>query len=300
MRCPFLREVEVASCRSSAFRKAIVAATESAAGERCTTRAHTGCWVYREHVPEGDVGEICPYLYRAPAQYCSASSPQKLIPYSESVLSRCGTSRYRYCYFFLLLSEVGEHSGDPEVDGIRVPSGLEYSSNHMWLSTDEDGLCHVGIDGFAARALGEVERITFLTEKGLQRPAAVLTVHGVDLSMVFPRPIMIEGTNAYLRGDPARLTASPYSLGWLFEGSLAPEEPGSAPLLRGAEALKWIEDEVDRASRFVHTEIGTRTPGLSGDGGTLSPDLTAHLDRDVLLRLFNEFFSPYASWNKPR
>lgn len=296
MRCPFLKEVEVESCRSSAFRKAIVASPEGAGGERCTTAEHTACWAYREHPPEGDRGATCPYLERRLAQYCSASSPRKFIPYSESLLSRCGSSRYRYCHFFLMLTEAGEHANDPEVEGIRVPRELRYSSNHMWLAMGEDGLCHVGIDGFAARALGEVERITFVTEKGLQRPAAVLTVRGVDLSLVFPCPMAIQGTNAYLRGDPARLTASPYSFGWLFEGSLASEEVGEAPLLSGPEAVRWIEDEVDRASRFAHAETGASAPGQSSDGGVFAQDLSAHLGRDSLLRLFHDFFSPLASW----
>ena len=36
----------------------------------------------------------------------------------------------------------------------------------MWLDVGEDGICHAGIDAFLSRALGQVERISYVHCKG--------------------------------------------------------------------------------------------------------------------------------------
>ena len=296
MRCPFLKEVEVASCRSSAFRKPIVAPPRGTADGLCTSPEYAGCRVYLEHrVEDADGAHSCPYLERSLVQYCAAASPQKFIPYSESLLSRCGTGNHRYCDSFLLLRDAGKQAAEPEAEGIPVPRDLEFSSNHMWMASGEDGSCHAGIDAFAARVLGGIERITFVTMNGFQRPAAVLTVRGVDLSMVFPRRMSIQNVNTRLRGCPETIQSSPYDHGWLFEGTQAPAAPEPDSLLRGQAALEWMRGEADRLSRFAHAEAGAHSSGEPADGGVFAHDFVEHLDRESLLRLFNEFFSPYAS-----
>jgi glycine cleavage system H lipoate-binding protein len=289
MQCPFLQETRVESCRRAAVRKLIPWAPENMAGEKCRTAAWRECpvWVQNRE-PDGDGGGVCPLLDEALVQFCAASPVRKFVPYSEPSGCRCAGDGFRYCDAYLTLA----HPRDPgaaipppgrfgmreyRMEGIRVPEWLRYTVNHMWLDLSDEGLCHIGMDAFAARVIGAAERVSFVTLRGVARPGAVVTVRGVDLHLVFPNPIHITGVNLYLRADPARLTAAPYTQGWLFEGR-APEALQSEPdlevtngLITGPGAEAWMRKEL------------RRLPANAGG-------------RDELLKLFHDFFSPCASW----
>jgi glycine cleavage system H lipoate-binding protein len=174
----------------------------------------------------------------------------------------------------------------PEVDGIAMPDGLRYSANHMWLDITEDGTCHAGIDAFLSRALGKVERIAYVWQHGEHRPAAVLTANGADYEVVFPNSLLITGCNLYLRADPGRLTAEPYTGGWLFEGT--PQDGTTRGLLQGEEACCWMEGELRRINQFL------QEGPYAADGGLFAHGLTSVLPSCRMRALFHEFFSPYA------
>ena len=89
-------------------------------------------------------------------QYCGAAPVARFVPYSESLISRCGNDSFRYCELYLGMAHPAPSS--VQVDGIPVPDWLQYSANHMWLDVTEDGICHAVIDAFLSRALGTVDR----------------------------------------------------------------------------------------------------------------------------------------------
>jgi glycine cleavage system H lipoate-binding protein len=166
----------------------------------------------------------------------------------------------------------------------------------MWLDMTDDGICHVGIDAFLSRALGKIDRIRYLWLKGRHQPSAVLTVAGLDLVVVFPNSFEVTNCNLYLQADPSRLTAKPYTSGWLFEGVPAPDTTQN--LLQGAEARAWMEQDQQRINEFLQQQ--QRPGGLrhAADGGQFVAGLGRFLERDQMLALFHEFFSPYASWKR--
>ena len=201
MTCPFLREAQVKFCRTAAVRKLIPLTLAGKTEEKCSSGEHATCAVYQAHPQESDGAPgPCPYLRESLMQYCGAAPVAKFVPYSESLISRCGNDGFRYCELYLGMAHPATDS-DP-VDGIALPNWLRYSANHMWLDVTEDGVCHAGIDAFLSRALGKVDRISYVWQKGIRRPAAVLTVNGMDLEVVFPNPLMLTGCNLYLRADP--------------------------------------------------------------------------------------------------
>jgi glycine cleavage system H lipoate-binding protein len=294
MRCPFLKEARVKYCEKSAFRK-MIRISGDVAEETCSSGRYKQCSVYQRYADDSD-DKQCPYLRESLTQYCAAASVPRFIPYSESLLSRCGNDAYRYCDAYLGMAHPpaasGVEKGDYAVDGIRMPNWLYYSTNHFWLHKAKDGSCHLGIDGLLARVLGTVERITFLTQPGVRRPAAVLAARGVDLEVIFPNSLLLTACNLYLRANPARLTVDPYGMGWLFQGA---ELPGQAAvtsgLIRGDAILPWIRHEIDRMSDFL-TECRSSQHGepLANDGGVVNADVLRGLSRDETLRLFHEFF----------
>ena len=289
MTCPFLKEAQVKYCRSSAVRKLIPLAQTGRADEKCSSEAYTTCPVYRLQPQEEPAAGTCPYSHEALMQYCGAAPVTKLVPYSESLLSRCGNDSFRYCELYLSMA----HPELPaeEVDGLPMPGWLRYSSNHMWLEISAGGACHAGIDAFLSRVLGTVDRISYVWQKGRRRPAAVLSVDGADLELVFPNPFLLTGCNLYLRADPSRISAEPYTGGWLFEGTAEPETAQN--LLEGAEARSWMENEQRRMNEFLQQQ-----QGVAADGGMFTSGVARHLEWDQRLALFREFFPPYYAGGK--
>lgn len=322
MRCPFLREAQVKFCRASAFRKMIVRLPGQLENERCSSPDYVNCPVAKQHYEERPSTDHCTFLQESLVQYCSAASVTKYVPYSESVLSQCGTESHKYCELYLALANpiAGEtrertthenQSCDDTkefvVDGIRVPGWLWYSPNHMWLDIGSDGVFHVGVDAFMAKTLGTLDSLTFVTTKGLHRPTVVLGLRGAELQMVFPNQMLIAKPNAYLRTNPSRIFNDPYTHGWLFEGELA-KSPGTMKqdavnngLITGRAACEWMRHESERITQLVH-KLNAQPRGqeaiLMADGGGAHPGCMQHMNREELLCLFNDFFSPLTNWRK--
>ena len=170
----------------------------------------------------------------------------------------------------------------------------------MWLDLSIDGSCHVGVDGFFAKVIGEIDRVTFSTLQGLCRPSAVLSAGSVDLTMTFPNRLHLTGLNVSLRSDPSRIARDPYGLGWLFEAQEAPERAtrlgpsASEGLISGARALEWMAKESDCMVRYVRENLEETAPGDAlppRNGGHFPCRLAGRIGRDDLLRLHETFFA---------
>lgn len=320
MKCPFLQEAQVKFCRASVFRKMIVRTPDQATRERCSTPDYVHCpAAAKPHEKLSDQSH-CPFLQESPAQYCSAVPLTKFIPYTEPVLTSCGTDRHKYCRSYLAVAnpegkdptQEGDsdgagfdtQTGEYLVEGLRVRDWLHYSPNHMWMDISPDGCVHIGIDSFLAGLMVQPDRLTFVTCGGICRPTLVFTIQGFDLPMVFPCRIRVTNPNLYMRTDPSRVLSDPYTFGWLFEGmEVAEENTGQSAaakrtLRTGRSVASWMHHEVERLSRFLHSishladSQGVR---LMADGGHRYKDLAGQLGREERIQLLDQFFSPWRS-----
>jgi glycine cleavage system H lipoate-binding protein len=300
VRCPFLREEQVKSCQVAPFRQSLARSSATGEGERCTSADHRSCPALRESHEAHPDASRCPFLRESLVQFCAASPRPTYVPWSESPDLRCAHDGHRFCELFLsaggaaargpaLPATLPDEAATAVVDGVPVPGWLYYADNHTWLDVGDDGLCHLGVDAFLARLVGEVEGLTFLTLKGDVRPAVVLTVGGVDLTLVFARPLPLVAANTRLRSGLDRLVADPYGFGWLFTARWDGEPRG---LRRGRAAREWMASEVSRLSTVVHEHLLRPRAGeaLPADGGRPAPDFLRHLEREDVQRLFAAFF----------
>ena len=110
--------------------------------------------------------------------------------------------------------------------------------------------------------------------------------------MYFPTRFCVTASNVYLRANPAKLTADPYGMGWLFQGVQLPDQPAvAAGAIHGDAILPWIEREVGRMSEFLSQCWNARHGGgLMNDGGVFSEGILQLLNREEMLGLFHEFF----------
>jgi glycine cleavage system H lipoate-binding protein len=314
MRCPFLREAQVKFCRASAYRKMIVRLPGQPENERCSSPAYVNCPAVKQHSEDHPSIDHCPFLHESLVQYCAAAAVTKYIPYSESLLSRCGTDNHRYCDLYLALAQPREpsetemhetHSAGTNqmFDDIRVPAELYYSPNHMWMDLGSGGMVHIGIDAFLAKVIGLADHVTFVTTNGFHRPTVSFSVHGIDLQFVFPLQVNILRANTYLRTNPGKIFTDPYTLGWLFEAVWEkPKNNGHElnGLLSGNDSSSWMKHEIERMNSLAHhisSLPDMRGAVLMADGGSFQTGIALLLTKEELFKLYSEFFSPLAVWN---
>jgi glycine cleavage system H lipoate-binding protein len=273
------------------------------------------CPAAKQHLEDRPCVDHCPFLHESLVQYCTAAAVTKYIPYSESVLSRCGTDSHKYCELYLALSHPQETLSEKEahshcingvsesIDDVKVPNNLFFSPNHMWLDVGSDGVHHVGVDAFLTKVLGSADHITFVTTKGYHRPTVSFSVHGVDLQFVFPLRLNITRANTYLRTNPAKIFSDPYTVGWLFEAAEDKSKTVGQQwdgLISGNDAYTWMKQEMERMTSLAH-QISSQPDMLGAvlmaDGGNFQSGFAQQLTREELLKLFNDFFSPLAVWN---
>jgi glycine cleavage system H lipoate-binding protein len=305
VRCPFLREEQVKSCQAAPFRKSLARSFATGEGERCTSTDHRACAALHESREAHPDASRCPFLRESLVQFCAASPRPTYVPWSESPDLRCAHDGHRFCELFL--AAAGRSARGPAVptsdadeaetavvEGVPVPGWLFYADNHMWLDVGDDGLCHLGVDAFLTRLLGEVERLAFLTVKGDVRPAVVFTVAGVDLTLAFGRHLPLVAANTRLRSALDRLVGDPYGLGWLF---CARWEGRADGLRHGPAAREWMAAESARLSSAVHERLLRPRDGMAlpADGGRPAPGFLRHLEREDALRLCASFFPLPAS-----
>jgi hypothetical protein len=168
---------------------------------------------------------------------------------------------------------------------------MRVTRNHWWIHTGGDGRWHAGFDAVLADALPPVERVDFLTPRGVAQPAVAVHAGGFDYTVVFPIELTITRANPHLLTEPRRLTDAPYTLGWLYEGEHA---PSLESLATGAAAAAWLSAERERITQRAHELAGSAVPGILPDGGEFQPGLLGLLCREDSLRLFHQHFSPFA------
>lgn len=317
MRCPFLREAQVKFCGSSVFRKMILRPPRQDSNERCSLPEYVDCPAAKQYREERPVLDHCPFLHESLVQYCAAGSVTKYIPYTESLVSRCGTDSHRYCEQYLSMAGAGmesagvspsragghpQNAGEEVVDGMRVPHWLWYSSNHMWLHVSADGILHVGIDELLAKILGRVDDLIFVTLNGVYQPTVVFCTSGAGVRLAFPNRILITKTNSHLRAHPSKIVQEPYTLGWLFEGVTSKESGPrdrrliTSGLIAGREAGGWMHRERQRIAQLkdnfpVHQD---RRPA-STLRGQQNAGYSETMNREEFVAFFDEVVSPRAN-----
>jgi glycine cleavage system H lipoate-binding protein len=286
MQCPFLKETRVRWCRAAGIRKPVPESQSDDAACRCLDERFRACrWVSpeaRQSAPP------CPHLEHELVQYCEAAPLTRYVPFSEPLLTRCGSSAHRYCDFYL---DILRAARPPFTDHeFAAPADLFYTRNHWWIDAQDDEMCHVGVDAFLARLLGDVERAGILTPRGVACPSVVFTCRGTDFTASFPAQILIEAANPHLRLEPRRILREPYSAGWLFRGRMSEEHLAGlkGQLLTAPAAKKLMEEDARRVNETLQSlRAGSAAPAMA-DGGLFEPGLLGLLEAEDAQRLFHE------------
>jgi glycine cleavage system H protein len=164
----------------------------------------------------------------------------------------------------------------------ELPEGLFVGPGHTWARLEPDGSVLVGLDDFATRILGRIDRLEVAAAGAeVRHEDAAVVLHQNDKSVAFASPL--EGTVTAVHTEalqrPARVHGEPYGAGWLLR--LQPRQLASQlrELRLGAEARSWLQAEFARFGEYLGRQIPADAVGATArDGGVPVAGVLEHLN----------------------
>jgi CheY-like chemotaxis protein len=130
-----------------------------------------------------------------------------------------------------------------------VPGGAFVSAGHAWAQIESTGGVCVGLDDFARKALGKLERLELPAVGTRVKRGDVLFIARRGDDMVrFRSPVsgVVNQVNGDLQREPALATQSPYDRGWVCVVQPSELSADLAVLRIGNPVVAWYQDEVTR------------------------------------------------------
>jgi len=219
----------------------------------------------------------CPFLESKTVTYCKAYPVKKMIPVDASSREPglCNSHSFQECAAYREME-----SRDAEVEtirGFRLNSGCYYHPRHLWVapSAEGSGEVRIGVDDFAQKVLGPVNRVSLPPEGShVQENSVVFLLHSgkKTVRMVAPGDGIVRTVNPKVEADPGIVNRDPYHEGWILSLHLVGEWIDR--LYHGSVARKWLEWEVERLRRVFTLDLGL----TATDGGESLPDISGRLN----------------------
>lgn len=177
----------------------------------------------------------------------------------------------------------------PIVGGFKIPEHLRYHPGHTWALNESPTLVRVGMDEFAAKLVGKIERIT-LPQRGqwVRQGQKIWTLFrdGESVDMLSPIEGQVTDINEAAVRDPEQARKDPYSEGWLVAVHSPDAKIHLRNLLSGSLARAWA----DQCAARLRTMFPEPAGALAQDGGTAIDDLSSQLPDQNWSTLAREFF----------
>lgn len=185
--------------------------------------------------------------------------------------------------------------GPPPHPAYAMPEGLFYHGGHTWTFLTPSGDALVGMDDFAQRVIGSIDRID-LPEPGRpvrQGETAFTVVQGRKrIEFVAPLSGEVTTVNARANAHPALLKADPYGEGWLI--GIRPRDivRDLRKLRVSRDAAAWLARESARFAEFLtlHRAVPEEVGVTMQDGGHCADGVIEGIGGELLERLVRKFF----------
>jgi glycine cleavage system H lipoate-binding protein len=177
------------------------------------------------------------------------------------------------------------------VDGFLLPDTLRYHAGHTWLVRERPHLVRVGVDEFAAKLAGRIEKLELPCPGQWIRQGQTawnLFRKGERASMISPIEGEIVETNEELMHDPSLMRRDPYGKGWLMTVHVPDEESTWRNLLPARLVRSWMRESVARLYACQPALAGA----VAADGGRPVDDLLDGLPGTEWPKVTAQFFLP--------
>ncbi len=189
----------------------------------------------------------------------------------------------------VILESKAPEFASPIVGGFKVPENLRYHPGHAWALSESPTLVRIGMDDFASRLVGKIERIA-LPQRGqwIRQGQKIWTLFrdGKSVDMFSPVEGEVTDINESAVRDPEAARTDPYGNGWLVAVHSPDAKINLRNLLSGALARAWMEQSAARLRAMLPATVGA----LAQDGGIAVEDTTAHLSDQDWAEVAREFF----------
>jgi glycine cleavage system H lipoate-binding protein len=175
-----------------------------------------------------------------------------------------------------------------EIKGFQVPQGYYFHEGHTWIKVEEGSSVRVGIDEFALRLLGPLDRIEApLMGKTVKQGRGDIEISRGVHKAKFLSPVsgIVTAFNPKLREEGKLANQNPYSGGWVMSVHSEDLRHDLKNLMISSESSDFMEGEVQRLYDLVEEVAGP----LAADGGHLGNDIYGHmpqLEWERLTRVF--------------
>jgi glycine cleavage system H lipoate-binding protein len=173
-----------------------------------------------------------------------------------------------------------------KIRGITFWDNLLYHDGHTWLAPETGKVVRIGIDEFAVKLLGDIDKIQIAQEnnrlnKNEQFAKIISGKSRFKLeSGITGRVIAV---NPSIKRDPQLIARDPYGSGWLVKVRL--ENNGIDELHKGEDAEKWFLKEWDKLHYLITAEAGL----TFADGGEITTRDIKKIDRKKWELIVKEF-----------
>src|ERR1035438_126308 len=175
------------------------------------------------------------------------------------------------------------------VGGFQVPDNLRYHPGHTWALSESPTLVRVGLDDFASKLIGKIDRMT-LPQRGqwIRQGQKIATIFrdGASVDMVSPIEGSIADVNDSVVQDPKLAQKDPYGEGWLVTVQSPDAKTNFRNLIGGAMARWWTEESAGRLQRKMPMFAGA----LAQDGGVAVGNLAEQVPDKEWVSITKEFF----------
>jgi len=169
-----------------------------------------------------------------------------------------------------------------------LADGYRFHQGHSWVAATDGDVVTVGVDDFAAKALGEPDAVELPaagTAIAQGAPGWAVRVAGRVLPMLSPVEGEVVAVNPAVHASPRVVVDEPYGAGWLMKVRVD-HRPWRRNLFSGELAAAWMQYTVERLRRLQAGTLGVVMP----DGGTPVRGFAQTLGEEEWNALAREFF----------
>lgn len=192
------------------------------------------------------------------------------------------------------LRSAGGRGSKPRGKAVRVQpwfslaDGYRFHQGHSWVAMKDGDVVTVGVDDFAAKALGEPDALELPAAGSTLSqgsPGWTVRVGERVLPMLSPVEGEVVAVNPAVLEAPRLLADEPYGAGWLLKVRVD-HRPWPRNLFSGALASAWMQYTVERLRQLQAGRLGVVMP----DGGTPVRGFAQALGEEEWDALAREFF----------
>ena len=175
-----------------------------------------------------------------------------------------------------------------DIKGFKIPHGYYLHRGHTWVKIEEGSTARIGLDDFALRLLGPLDRVEApLMGKEVRQDRDDILLSRSSNSARVQSPIsgVVTDINPELRERGSLANQDPYTQGWVMRLHSPNLRQDIKNLMIGEQASQYLDGEIDRLYEVIEEEAGP----LAADGGYLGDDIFGNLPPTSWEKLTRQF-----------